>query len=141
MGKLPFDTNPPLKTLRQFGALWLLAFGVVSVIAARGGRPTALVVALAAAAVLVPLVGWFVPPVLRGAWIVLSAIAWPIGTAVSLVILSLVWLVVMTPIGLATRLLGYDPLGRRADPAAASYWFERPRDAEARGNRRYFRQF
>jgi hypothetical protein len=45
---------------------------------------------------------------------------------------------VITPVGLIFRLLGKDPLTRRFDPRASTYWVkhEEPGNVE-----RYFRQF
>ena len=44
----------------------------------------------------------------------------------------------ITPLGLVFRLIGKDPLNRRFDRAAATYWSDpRPR----RGKESYFRQF
>lgn len=40
-------------------------------------------------------------------------------------VLGLLFFFVVTPMGLAMRALGKDPLRRRRDPAAASYWIER----------------
>jgi Saxitoxin biosynthesis operon protein SxtJ len=44
---------------------------------------------------------------------------------VSPLVLGLVFYGVVAPMGLAMRLLGKDPLRRRFDPGAASYWIER----------------
>ena len=43
-----------------------------------------------------------------------------------------------TPIGLAMRLVGRDPLRRRFDRQASTYWIKRPEQDETG---RYFRQF
>ena len=62
----------------------------------------------------------------------------PIGWTVSHVLLSIVFFGVVTPIGLALRLLGRDPLDRRFDAGASTYWRTREATPDAR---RYMRQF
>ena len=44
---------------------------------------------------------------------------------VSPVVMALMFFVVLTPIAFAMRLAGKDPMRRRHDPAAASYWIDR----------------
>jgi hypothetical protein len=67
----------------------------------------------------------------------LSYATYPIGFAVSHVILVLVYCVVLTPIGLTMRLFGYDPLARRFDAGAKTYWTPRNK---AKTVESYFKQ-
>lgn len=64
--------------------------------------------------------------------------AYPIGWTVSHVLMAIVFYLVITPIGLVMRLLGYDPMQRRLDRQAATYWVQRQPVTEVK---RYFRQF
>lgn len=64
--------------------------------------------------------------------------ALPIGWTISHILLGLVYFLVFTPIGLIMRALGKDPMNRRFDPQAPTYWIRRPAPAEPS---RYFRQF
>lgn len=90
--------------------------------------------------VLMPLgaLGYLFPKFGRGLWITLQTIEYPIGWVVSHLILVVIYYGVFTPIGLLLRLSGHDPMHRRWNPGAKSYW-------EAynpnRGARRYFRQY
>jgi hypothetical protein len=52
-----------------------------------------------------------------------------LGTVVSTVLLSLLYFIVITPVGALMRLTGTDPLERRLDAAAASYWTTHARPA------------
>ncbi len=45
------------------------------------------------------------------------------------VILAVLFYGAITPLGLLSRVFGYDPLRRRIDPAAKSYWIDRPQDS------------
>lgn len=64
--------------------------------------------------------------------------ALPVGWSISRVLLAAVWYGVVTPIGIGMRLLGRDPIDRRIDLEADSYWIERQ---GPQGVDRYFRQF
>jgi hypothetical protein len=140
MALIELNTNPTIRQLRQFGGLWLGVLSLLAALAWRSGRPVPVAAVLAALAVLVPAIGWVAPRFLRWVWIGMSLVAWPIGTAVSFTVLTLVFLAVVTPLGLVMRLLGRDPLDRRIEPESASYWT--PRSGEGSADlRRYLRQF
>ena len=139
MSVVQINKNPTRRELNQFGFIWLgflTLFGVIayfkfdSPLAARW---------LWVAAVVVPIVGWLVPAFMRLIFLGMSYLAWPIGFVVSHVVLAVVYYLVLTPIGLATRLFGYDSMKRKFDPDAESYWIER--SADVVDSKRYFRQF
>jgi hypothetical protein len=65
-------------------------------------------------------------------------LAFPIGWTVSHVLLAVTYYLVLTPIGLIMRAVGRDPMRRRLDPEAKSYWIEHRPD---RDPSRYFRQY
>jgi len=139
MAVIEINRNPTRKDLNQFGFIWLGFLAFFGVIARfKLGEPTVALV-LWVAAVVVPVVGWLIPSVMRAVFLGMSYAAWPIGFVVSHVILALVYYLVFTPVGLAMRIFGYDPMKRRFDEAAPSYWVKRdPVESEAK---RYFRQF
>jgi len=137
MSLFPIERNPSRRQLATFGLVWLAAFAVLGAVALpRGGLPWA--AALWAAAVLVPGIGCFAPALLRAVYVGMACLTFPIGVVVSLGILAAVYYLVLTPIGLLLRLVGYDPMCRRRDPNAVSYWVSREPAGDAR---RYFRQF
>ena len=63
---------------------------------------------------------------------------YPIGWTVSHLLLGVAYFVVITPIGLALRMLRRDPLERSFDRVATTYWV---RHNPASRLERYFRQF
>jgi len=63
----------------------------------------------------------------------------PLGWIVSHLVFGMVFYLVLMPIGLLMRLVGRDPLHRRLDPQAKSYWIARPKDID--DSSKYFRQF
>jgi apolipoprotein N-acyltransferase len=137
MALIRIDHHPSPRQLRIFAAAWLVFFAALGVLAwRRGSSGTAL--SLAIAAVAVPAIGLFWGELLRWVYVGMSYLAFPIGFVLSHVILAIVYYLVFTPIGLVMRLCGYDPMQRRFDPQARSYWSRR---AAAPEPGRYFRQF
>ena len=139
MAVIEVNRNPSRRELNLFGFIWMGFFLVVA-----GGlwlklHASLVTVALAALAVAVPVFGWAVPAFMRVVYVGLSYVAWPIGFVVSHVLLGAVYYLLVTPIGLIMRAAGYDPMHRRFDPEAPSYWIER--DGGERDPRSYFRQF
>ena len=138
MGIVRINRHPSRRELNQFGFIWLgfmAFFGAVAWF--KFQSPTAASV-LWVLSVVVPVVGWAWPAFMRLVFVGMSIAAWPIGFVVSHVVLALVYYLVLTPIGLVMRLIGYDPMTRRPDPGRSSRWVARePR----RGPESYFRQF
>ena len=62
------------------------------------------------------------PQALRRLYVGLMYAVWPIGMVVSHVLLGSIYYLMVTPIGLLRRLFGGDPMTRRFDPAAKTYW-------------------
>ena len=138
MGLIRINTNPSRRQLAVFGLTWLAVFGMVGALLLRRGLPLPAAVAVWVAAVGVPAVGAVLPGVLRWVFVGMSYAAMPIGVVVSLVLLAVVYYLVLTPIGLARRLFGGDPMGRKFPSHEPTHWLSR-RSAE--DVRRYFRQF
>jgi hypothetical protein len=73
--------------------------------------------------------GYLWPKVLIGPYRLWMGFALLLGVIMSGIILSVVFYLLITPIGLIMRLFGQDPLHRKIDRQAASYWTERPPDS------------
>ena len=82
--------------------------------------------------------GTLCPGVLLWPYRIWMAITAPVGALLRFVLLCLAFYAVFTPVALLFRVVGRDPLCRRADPRAESYWVPcvPPTDV-----RRYFRQY
>ncbi len=131
------DRRPSPSELRWFGALLgaLIAFfGTTSYLK---GRLAAAVV-LWGLAVLLASVYYGVRPLRRPMYRAWMTLIFPVGWVVSHLVLGIAYYLVVTPVGFILRAVGYDPMGRRFDPAAKTYWSERRRAASVS---RYFRQF
>jgi len=141
------DWRPERTTLRRFGWIALGGFAGLALGAGLGFGPFALLPnafrpwlagALAALAVLCALFSWLAPAANRPIFVGLSLLAFPIGWVLSQLMLGLLFFGLITPVGLALRLLGRDPLQRRQRPELPSYWQDaRPEVSKER----YFRQF
>jgi hypothetical protein len=136
---LQLNTNPPLRIVRQFAIVWLPLFCaiVAAVVWTRSQSLAATMIALAGGAASL-LVGLARPAWMRPVFVGWTLAAFPIGWLVSHLILAMIFYLVMTPIGLALRLAGHDPLRRRLDRSAASYWIEYNPHSRVE---RYFRQY
>ncbi|HYW79699.1 MAG TPA: SxtJ family membrane protein, partial [Thermoguttaceae bacterium] len=137
MNLVRINKNPSRRDLTIFGLIWLVFYGVVGgIVWGKSGSTTAATV-IWALAVGVPVVGWLVPSLMRVVYLGMCYVSYPIGLVVSHVILAIVYFLVITPIGLLMRMLGHDPMHRRFDPDAETYWI--PREQPERIER-YFRQ-
>ena len=135
---IELDLDPAPKTLRRFGVL-LAAFVPLA-----GGlvhwkldapQAAAAVWAIGGALVAAYLVA---RPLRRWVYIGLLRATYPIGWLVSHSLLAAVYYLLLTPIGLALRLLKRNPLERTPDRSRPTYWVRRRPTLEVR---RYFRQF
>ena len=144
---IELDFNPDSRTLRQFGWIALVGFGFVAAIAwfevlvfslgLGSGRPWVAGI-FAGLALLTALLSVVYPKGNRFIYVALAVITYPIGFVLSSLIMGLLFFGIIAPTSLALRIVGHDPLNRRYDPEAASYWSAcRP----ARPKSSYFKQF
>lgn len=138
MAVIDVSWNPSPRELRVFAVLEMVFFGIVATIVYRRTGSAAWAGGIAGVAAAVGLLGLAVPAAIRYVYVVWMAAAFPIGWVVSHVVLAAVYFGVFTPIGLAMKLFGRDPMTRRFDRAASTYWTVR---REGSGIARYFRQF
>lgn len=132
------NTDPQPKDLRVFGLLLPVFFAVFGlVIGHRTGSSTVTRTVWIAGAALTALY-LAAPPVRRPVFLGWSYVTYPIGWVLSHVILGAVYYVVVTPIGTLVRVFAEDPMRRKWDASARSYWVTRE---PTRDTRRYFRQF
>jgi hypothetical protein len=138
MSLVRINKAPSRRELAWFGVFWLIFFvGAGVVFCSRDGSPGRAVAAWLVA-VLVPVIGWLVPAFMRIVYLGMSWLTFPIGYCVSYAVMAVVYYLVLTPVGWVMRLLGHDPLHRRFDARAQSYWVPRERDESID---RYFRQW
>jgi hypothetical protein len=108
---------------RSFGFVFAAVFLVIGALPLLAGR-SVLVWALATGAAFA-LVALAIPVVLaplNRLWLKLGLL---LHKVVSPIVLAILFFVVITPMGLAMRLFGKDPLRLRLDKGSKSYWIER----------------
>jgi len=121
---------------QKFTAAMAVALGVVAVLFRKRQiippMVLAVVLTLLALALLLCLVRprWFRPFYRAG-----MTLSWAIGRVMSTILLALFFLCVLTPVGLAARLLGKDWLKTKRNPLATTYWLP------AKSNNQFDREF
>jgi hypothetical protein len=132
------DRHPSRRQLAVFGLLWLVFFGVLGIMSWRDSGINGRVVAFWVLAVLIPSAGLFHTEIIRRIYLLAAYAVFPVGWTVSLIVLMVIYYLILTPVGLVLRLTGYDPMRRRFDRAAQTYWLQRKPDNDID---RYFKQF
>ena len=131
--------DPTRSQLRQFGGLFLPGFlGLVALLVHRssGGWGVAgPLLAVAGASISAAILR---PPILRGPFVGLQVVAFPIGWVLAHAIFAVVYFGVVTPVGFLVRTFRGDPLERAIDRGAASHWARRKAPASIE---RYFRPY
>lgn len=138
MALLEINRNPSRRDLAWFGVVLWLFFIVIGGVLGRALASDVTRNALWGAGAALALVYYAVPGLRRPMFVGWMYAAYPIGLVVSHVLLGLIYFGVVTPIGLLMRALGHDPMARRFDRSARTYWIEREQVSDVR---KYFRQF
>ena len=128
--------DPDHTELRKFALILGGAFLALGAFAWYRDSAAALYLLVPGSLVLV--VGLALPAAIRWLFFVWMAIGLVLGTIVTSIILTLIFFVAITPIGLVMRLLGKDPLQRELDADAASYWIPRTPVEDRERYEKYF---
>ena len=132
------DRDPDRRQLAIFAAVLPITFALLGAVAGyRLGYPVARNALWLLGAVLT-LAYFALPRLRRPLYVGMSRAMYPIGWVLSHVILLIVFVFAVTPVALLLRALRHDPMRRRFDPAAPSYWVAH---RAAGDHRRYFQQF
>jgi len=83
--------------------------------------------------------GAILPRALKWIYIAWMSVAFVLGFVMAHAILTLLFFLVITPIGLVARLMGKDFLSLKLDQKAKSYWI--PRESKTKSAADYERQF
>lgn len=138
MKLIEVNHNPTRRQLVVFGIIWLAAFALAGRIALNQTGSAVIATVVWCMAIGVPAIGWAWPEFLRIVYIGLAYATMPIGFVVSCLLMAVIYYLMITPMGLLKRMVGGDPIRRRFDRSAETYW--RPREQDDRPAR-YFRQF
>jgi len=148
MGLIAVNWKPDRRQLRWFGLFSVIGFGGIGTWMffqqRLFGFEFAEATATVTAQVLWGLAGFcgvlalILPVALRPLYVVLTAISLPIGFVLSHVLMAVVFYGLLTPVGLFFRMIGRDPLERKFDRSATTYWVARE---SVKDVTRYYRQF
>jgi MFS family permease len=148
MAKLvELNLNPDRKTLRQFGVIAFIGFGILALLAyyeklifafGLGSARLTVVGVMVGIGTLALFFSLVFPKANRFLYVGLTLLAFPIGFVLSYVIMGTLYFLIIGPIAILFRLFGRDSMHRGYDPNAPSYWTEAkpPRDKES-----YFHQY
>ncbi len=139
MSLVEINRNPNRKELRNFAIVALIASALVSVLLyVIKGLATQWLAIICAVGIITFLSSFICIKITRIIYLSLVLVTLPIGYVVSFLLLAAFYFLLLTPLGLLFRLIGRDPLCRRFDPNAKSYWSRRkpPKNLS-----RYFQQF
>jgi hypothetical protein len=138
------DWNPDTMARRSFAKSLIIGFPVVGLVLFFIGRIStghwngqvpALIVGCGVAA---GILFWLIPAIAKPFYVAWYCVACSIGLVMGNLMLAIIYYLVVTPTGLLMRLAGRDPLNRKIDPKAESYWLP----IENRDDpKRYYRQF
>ena len=138
MALIKLNLNPSKRELRWFGLSILLFFALIGgIVWWRTESLTAPIILWSIGAAMC-VVYYAIQPFRRPLYLGFMYAVFPIGWTISHAVLALLYYLLFTPIGLIIRLFGRDPMQRRLDRSAATYWVPHNQDRDAG---RYFRQF
>jgi Saxitoxin biosynthesis operon protein SxtJ len=135
---MKINRDPSPRQLAVFGAVLPVTFALLGLVVDHRFGVRGLRGALWGVGAVLTAVYYTAPALRRPLYVGMSLASYPIGWLVSHIVLLIVFVFVVTPVGLLLRVLGRDPMQRRFDSSAQSYWVpHRPADQL----RRYFQQF
>jgi endonuclease/exonuclease/phosphatase (EEP) superfamily protein YafD len=137
MSMVEINKNPSPRDLRIFSAILPLFFGLMGALRWHA-ESFASAEVLWAVGVCLSFVSLVIPSARRWIYMGWLYLTFPIAWTVSHLILAFTYFLVATPIAFLLRLIGRDPMQRKFDKIAPSYWLQRQ---PSRDSSRYFRQF
>lgn len=138
MPLIHINKSPSARELWWFGVIFPCFFALVAAVLRWRFNLDAAAVVIACAAALLTVFYFALPRIRRPLYLGWMYATMPIGVFVSIALLAATYYLVVTPVGLLVRLLSHDPMTRRFDPGAQTYWTKRPPTPRPD---RYFRQF
>ena len=138
MSVLELKGQPSRSDLRWFGPIlvvWVAMMGAIAYF--RFDAPRVAMILWIAGGVF-PLLYFAVPPLRIPLYLGWMRVFFPVGWTISHVVLLVLFYGIVTPTALVMRLVRYDPMKRRWDRAAKSYWTEHRTGGETS---RYLRQY
>jgi Mg2+/Co2+ transporter CorB len=122
--------SPNRRQLRSFGITLGIALLVIAGVLYWRTAPG--VIAVSSIGVLLLVVGFVAPAILGPLYKPWMALAVLLGFIMTRILLTLIFVLLFIPTGLLMRLFGRDPLRRKLDPDAKTYWIRKQYNPESR---------
>lgn len=138
MALIEINLNPNKSELKWFGLLLLAFFGLLGGIIYWVNSESAVPPILWSVGLVVCIIYYSLKPLrlpLYRAWMKLIS---PLGWLFSHFLFGIIYYLLLTPIGLILRIFRHDPLRRRRDENAKTYWVEHSTETDPS---RYFKQY
>ena len=130
--------EPTPRELRYFGLMLATFLGVIGALARWKWQAPVAAWLLGCLGIVVAVAYYALPSLRRPLFLAWHTLLLPVQRTISYVVLTIVYYLVFTPVGLFLRLLGRDSLGRAFEPQTDSYFVPRRIEHDPA---RYFRQF
>ena len=138
MSLIKLNINPPLAQLKSFGRVWTPLFAIIIGFNVMFNGYFEAAVTIEVVAIVIVLVGWLRPEMLKIPFVAAMVVTYPIGIVVGWLLLRTIYYGCLCPIGLMLKVFKKDLLQQRWDLDAESYWTQR---REVVVTQQYFRQF
>jgi hypothetical protein len=139
MSLIEINWNPSRKTLRDFGVIGLIACPILAGLLFYWRHlPPGFCWGLAGFGLFLFVISRLSPTLTKWAFIGLTLVGAPIGVVMGVIVLGIIFFGLLTPLGLAFRLAGRDPLRLRRDPNRTTNWQPHTQTQDLK---RYFRPF
>ena len=139
MSLIEIDWNPKSKQLQNFGKIALAATVILSLLLyLLKGIAIKWIMIIVAFGFLIFIISMISLKLTKMIYLGMILLTMPIGWVVSFILMAAFYYLLLAPLGLIFRLIGRDPLYRRFDPTAKSYWMSR---RPPKGPEQYFHQF
>ncbi len=139
MALVSLNLSPSEKQLKDFGLIALVMCTVIGLLLLGLGKvPTKGFIIFCLIGVLLYSLSRLSIVLIKPIYLGMVLLTFPIGWAVSHLVMVLFYYGIITPVALLFRLLNRDPLCRKCEPDADTYWL---RYKQKRSTRDYFRQF
>ena len=139
MSLIEIDWNPKNKQLQNFGKIALAATFIISfLLYLLKGVAIQWVLIICAFGFITFIISKISLKLTKMIYLGMILLTMPIGWVVSFILMAAFYFLLLAPLGLFFRLIGRDPLYRKFDPTAKSYWMSR---RPPKGLEQYFHQF
>lgn len=139
MSLIEIDWNPKRKQLRSFGKIALVATAVISLLLyLLKGVAIQWCLIIIAFGCIIFIISMISLKLTKMIYLGMILLTMPIGWVVSFILMAAFYYLLLAPLGFIFRLIGRDPLCRKFDPNAKSYWLSRQ---PPKGPEQYFHQF